>query len=132
MNPKQTNPQLTDADLDRALLADREALLPSSGFATSVMAAIDREAFQASPIRFPWKRALPGFAAAALALGLLVFAIVSALRSPAPASSASLAVDARAWLAPMLAHSGEVTWVVAALAVPFLCLLFCRRLFSAR
>ena len=132
MNPEQNNPQLTEADLDRALLADRDALVPSSGFSASVLSAIQASA--PAPIPFPWKRAIPGFAAAALALVLLAFTIAGAIRSLAlaPAPSASLALSARAYLAPVLAHASDISWIALSLAIPFLCLLFCRRLLSPR
>ncbi len=58
-----------DDELDRILSEDEE-VLPSSGFAASVMEAVRREASTPPPIPFPWKRALPGLAAAGLALVL--------------------------------------------------------------
>jgi len=54
-------------EIDR-ILAHEEELLPSSGFAASVMDAVRREAAVPPPIPFPWKRALPGLVAAAVAL----------------------------------------------------------------
>ena len=58
-------------EFDRIM--SEEEILPSSGFAASVMEAVRREASAPPPIPFPWKRALPGavFAAAAL-VGILV------------------------------------------------------------
>ena len=69
-NPKTPNPQLTDAQLDAALGAEHDGILPSSGFADAVMFAVQAEA--PAPIPFPWRRAIPGMIAAAGALGLLV------------------------------------------------------------
>jgi hypothetical protein len=54
-------------EIDR-ILSHEEELLPSSGFADSVMEAVRREAAAPPPIPFPWKRALPGLAAAAVTL----------------------------------------------------------------
>jgi len=74
---KETNPQAEpiDRELDRILLHE-DALLPSSGFAASVMHELQREvarqATHTSPIPFPWKRAIPGFAAISAGLGILV------------------------------------------------------------
>jgi len=53
-------------DFDRVM--SEEEILPSSGFAASVMEAVRREAAAPPPIPFPWKRGLPGavFAAATL------------------------------------------------------------------
>jgi hypothetical protein len=61
-------------ELDRALanLSNDGAILPSSGFAASVMDAVRREALAPPPLPFPWKRALPCFAAC-------VFGIVAIL-----------------------------------------------------
>jgi len=64
-------------DLDRILSKEQE-ILPSSGFVTSVMDAVRREAAGPRPIPFPWKRALPGLFAAGLAL-VSLFATGSAL-----------------------------------------------------
>jgi hypothetical protein len=58
---------LRDEELDR-VLGGEEDILPSSGFHASVMAAVEREATSPPPIPFPWKRAWPAFAAAALAV----------------------------------------------------------------
>ena len=131
-HPDLTQADLAQADLDRALLADRDALVPSSGFAASVMSAI--EASAPAPIPFPWKRAIPGFVAAVLALALLVVSAVSAVRSlaHAPAGSASLALTLREHFAAASTQSTKALWIAVSLATPFLCLYFCRRLFSPR
>jgi hypothetical protein len=54
-------------DIDR-ILAGEDEILPSSGFAGSVMEAVRREAATPPPIPFPWKRAWPVAAAAVIAL----------------------------------------------------------------
>ena len=56
-------------ELDR-ILAGQPELLPSPMFAAKVMHAVRREAAAPPPIPFPWKRALPGFAAAAAFIAL--------------------------------------------------------------
>lgn len=48
--------------LDQVLLTE-DQLLPSSGFAASVMDRIEAESAAPAPIPFPWKRTLPGLAA---------------------------------------------------------------------
>jgi hypothetical protein len=58
---------VTSDDLDR-LLSDEEQLVPSSGFAASVMAEIGGEASVPPALPFPWMRALPGLAALVVAL----------------------------------------------------------------
>jgi hypothetical protein len=46
-------------DIDLMLIREGN-IVPSSGFAVSVMDAVTREATAPPPIPFPWKRALPG------------------------------------------------------------------------
>jgi hypothetical protein len=52
----------TDNELDRILL-EQDLLLPTSGFAASVMDAIQQESAAPAPNPFPWKWAFPGIAA---------------------------------------------------------------------
>jgi hypothetical protein len=54
---------MKDEMLDR-ILATEEELVPSSGFAATVMERIREEAAVPPPIPFPWKRAIPGIALA--------------------------------------------------------------------
>ena len=94
---KTPHPLFTDAQLDRALCADRDTILPSSGFVDSVMGAVSAEAAGHSPISFPWKRALPGVAAILAALALFAAATGSMLRwlaanAPAPSYAPRLAL----------------------------------------
>jgi hypothetical protein len=69
------------------ILSREDEILPSSGFAASVMDAVRREAAAPPPIPFPWKRALPGLVVAALALAWAlvvgVVALVQLARSSA-------------------------------------------------
>ena len=57
---------ILDDELDRILSRDAE-IVPSSGFASSVMEAVRQEASAPPPIPFPWKRVLPA----------LIFAVVA-------------------------------------------------------
>ena len=50
-------------DLDQ-ILSEEDDILPSSGFASSVMDAVRCEASAPPPIPFPWTRALPGLVGA--------------------------------------------------------------------
>jgi hypothetical protein len=54
--------------IDR-ILATEEELVPSFGFAASVMECIREEAIAPPPFPFPWKRAIPGIALAAGVFG---------------------------------------------------------------
>jgi hypothetical protein len=76
-------------ELDRALanLSNDDAILPSSGFAASVMDAVRREALAPPPLPFPWKRALPCFAACILGvIALLIMSIASRPLGPVESS----------------------------------------------
>jgi hypothetical protein len=71
-----------DEEIGR-VLGGEEDVLPSSGFHASVMEVVHREATVPPPIPFPWKRAWPAFAAAALALvGSLVLLVRSGAAEP--------------------------------------------------
>ncbi len=77
-----------DDEIDR-ILSPADEILPSSGFAVSVMEALRHEAAVPPPIPFPWKRALPGLVAAALALTLvLVVGVVTIAQSGRVATTA--------------------------------------------
>ena len=58
-------------NLDRILL-EEDLLVPSSGFAESVMAAIQERAAEPAPIPFPWKLALPGIAGFLMGIAVIV------------------------------------------------------------
>lgn len=62
---------MNQEDLDR-VLSSQGNIVPSSGFAVSVMKAVERAAATPPPIPFPWKYALPGLTAWLIALVLLV------------------------------------------------------------
>lgn len=126
-NPKTPNPQLTDAQLDAALGAEHDGILPSSGFADAVMFAVQAEA--PAPIPFPWKRAIPGMIAAAGALGLLVAWLVKAASAGPATAAPEIFGGLRIELAPLLhqASSPDAVWVLVSLAIPLVCLLVMRR-----
>ena len=72
---------MTDHELNRALSAVPD-LVPSSGFALSVMDAV-REAAMPAPIPLPWKRLLPGLAAWAIALAAMLWMTFTRFTQPA-------------------------------------------------
>ena len=101
-----------DDDLDRILARDGE-IVPSSGFASSVMEAVRQEASAPPAIPFPWKRVLPG-----VIVGLVAF--VSAVIVGFDQLVASVAVPTfpavQKWLetavkSPLIAESG---WILLA------------------
>jgi hypothetical protein len=115
--------------LDRILLG-QDTLLPSSGFAASVMDAIRQEAAAPAPIPFPWKWALPGIAA--LLVGLVMFCRLAVTTIHSMSQNAEPGTD---WLAWMMSTAPtavllrtQVAPVLLALAVSFACVALCRRL----
>ena len=108
--------------MNRILSRDDE-ILPSSGFAASVMQAVRREAAAPPPIPFPWKRALPGVVVAGLVLArILVVGIsdisrlISASASPQPSTSSPSILP---FLLPRTMES-PVGWIVLGLLIAFL------------
>jgi hypothetical protein len=96
-------------EFDRIM--SEEEILPSSGFAASVMEAVRREAAAPPPIPFPWKRALPGavFAAATL-IGILAICLMKLFDSSSLAQPASVST----WQLLLQVH---FQWVLLGLAV---------------
>lgn len=81
-------------ELDRMLFA-RDEIVPSSGFVSSVMEAVRREAEATEPtplppIAFPWVRALPVFVALAAVIAMLVAGFVELVRMPAAVAQGPL------------------------------------------
>jgi len=72
---------MRDDDLDR-ILSEEETIAPTARFVASVMVAVRRENATPAPLSFPWKRALPGIAAAIVSIVLLCEAISSSLAAP--------------------------------------------------
>jgi hypothetical protein len=101
-------------EFDRIMSEDE--ILPSSGFAASVMEAVRREAAAPPPIPFPWKRALPGAVFAAVTLIAILVICTLKLFEQSPSSVSSEPVSAWQLLLQVQAH-----WVllglVAALAL---------------
>jgi hypothetical protein len=121
-------------EIDR-ILSREDEILPSSGFAVSVMDAVQREAVAPPPIPFPWMRALPGLVVAgfALALILLVGVVASRQLDKITVLHPSLSLPSLLFL---LTHQGTVgtaaIWVVLAILVAFVAVNFSMRLASGR
>lgn len=105
---------MRNADFDR-ILSKEEEILPSSGFAASVMEAVAREAAAPPPIPFPWKRALPGLTAVGLALVSIIVASILLLHHGVP--SQPLPAEWHSALASLLQASKAlgVNWIALAL-----------------
>ena len=107
-----------DDDLDRILSRDGE-IVPSSGFASSVMDAVRQEASAPPAIPFPWKRALPGVIFAAVAF---VSAVTLGFNQLLAFSAVPLVPAVQKWLdtavkSPLIAESG---WIVLAVLLTLL------------
>jgi hypothetical protein len=119
---------MNDQELDRILSGEAD-LVPSSGFAASIMDSVRHEALTPPPIPFPWKRALPGIAAFVVALTYLIVGTFRQAGVSAPSTSENWFSS----LAPALqaAHMAGAGWIVAGLVVSYvsvkLSLLFAQR-----
>ncbi len=115
---------MTNERIDEILGSEPE-LVPSSGFAASVMERIREETAVPPPIPFPWKRAVPGFVIAGCVLG---WGAVELVRFAGPAlvelrqTQAHVAVNAA-----MVRPLEQAGWVVAALAVSLITWVVSRR-----
>jgi hypothetical protein len=124
-------------NLDR-ILVEEGALLQSSGFAASVMDAIQLQSVAPAPIPFPWKLALPGIAALLFGLAVVCRFAIKAIGSIDQNSATGANIDWPVWLnlnstsefGVLLRTQGGP--VLLALAVSWLCVLLCRRLAGER
>ena len=108
-------------EIDR-ILSREDEILPSSGFAVSVMEAVRREAAAPAPIAFPWKRALPGMVAGGVALIVGLAAGVAAIVRLASESVAPQVTASMLPALPSLFHGGiqsAVIWTMLALLMAF-------------
>ena len=101
-----------DNVLDRIMSRDGE-IVPSSGFANSVMDALRQEASAPPAIPFPWKRVLPALIFVVVAFVSAVILGLDQLRGfvAAPAFPAVQRWIERAVNSPLLAESG---WILLA------------------
>jgi hypothetical protein len=113
-------------DLNRILSRD-EDIVPSSGFVSSVMDAVRREATTPPAIPFPWRRVVPGIAAWAVTLVAGVAAAFGWIESPAGPETA-LAITG---LVEASASIGT-EWIVLALLISFVSVKLSMRLAGAR
>ena len=125
-----------EGEIDR-ILSREDEILPSSGFAVSVMDAVRREAAAPPPIPFPWKRALPGLVLGGFALALVFVTVVVAIAQLIRAStSAQFSMSLPSVTTPIfgLQRNLEIaaSWTVLALLVTFVSVKLSMRLASRR
>lgn len=114
-------------DFER-ILSEEEEILPSSGFAASVMEAVRREAAAPPPIPFPWKRALPGLIVSVLAL---VWAIMESVVQVIRGNVAAPLPTSFSHTLTSIADSGRTVaacWIVLVLLLSFVSVNFSMRL----
>jgi hypothetical protein len=115
------------------ILATEEALMPSSGFAASVMERIQEEAALPPPIPFPWARVLPGILLTAGVLGWAGFeaAHLGLFALGLPALN-SLTLAPRHLSPAVVASVESAGWVALALGASLVSWLLSRRLAGRR
>lgn len=125
-SPQQPDP------LDR-ILREEDSLLPSSGFAASVMDAIHVHAAEPAPIPFPWKLAVPGMAALAAGILVVIRLAIAAIQSLAQSANSADFLSG-SHIDPRLSSSlrTQATPALLALAASAVCILFCYRLAVGR
>ncbi|HKM46375.1 MAG TPA: hypothetical protein VJX69_02245 [Terriglobales bacterium] len=121
-------------EIDR-ILSREDEILPSSGFAVSVMDAVRREAAAPLPIPFPWKRAMPGLVAGGLALALvLVAGIVAMVQLGRTSTAAQFSLPSG--MPPIFSLHGGIesaaTWTGMALLATLVSVKLSMRLASGR
>jgi len=124
-----------DDDEINLILSREDEILPSSGFAVSVMDAVRREAAAPPPIPFPWKRALPGLVVAGLALALVLVAAVLAIARFGRASTAAQFSAPLPSAMPPIFHGGiesAAIWTAMALLAALVSVKLSMRIGSGR
>lgn len=125
---------MKDPEIDR-ILSTGEEILPSSGFAASVMEAVHAEASAPPPIPFPWKRALPCILLATFALALVVVVgiieLVQFSRGKLSFSGTSIS-SSLPWLAWQGPVASMIAWTVFALVAAFVSVKISMRLAAGK
>jgi hypothetical protein len=122
-------------EFDRVLL-EEDALVPSSGFAASVMDAIHQQSTAPAPIPFPWKKALPGLAILPVGIAAICWLAIFVIRRINQMSSTEM--DWSSWQhwnstsETATLFKTEAGPILLALAVSWLSVLLCRRLTRER
>jgi len=111
---------MRDQELD-AILSREQDIAPSSGFVASVMEAVGQQATTPPPIPFPWLRALPGIAAIAVALGVLLVTAFGVIAREPTAQPTFLELQAVLATTLELAKTIRAGWLALALAISFVC-----------
>jgi hypothetical protein len=131
---ERVSEQVTENEEIDQMLSREDEILPSSGFAASVMDAVRREAAAPPPIPFPWKRALPGMVAGVLVLALVLVAGIIGIAQMGKATTPQSSMSSPYAMPPFF-HGGiesAATWTVLSLLVAFVSVKLSMRLASGR
>ena len=113
---------MTNDDID-LVLSSEDTIVPSSGFAASVMDTLRREVEAPPPIPFPWKRALPGLVSCVGALvTLLVLSFMRDGRKTELPGGLTRIIE--------VANDAGVVWIAIALALSFVLVVLSMRVAS--
>jgi hypothetical protein len=99
-----------------AHFAPGEELPPSSGFASSVMDALQAEADAPAPIQFPWRRVVPGIIAIVCAMAVFAVLAVRVWKTDSSLPARKLTTSFPATLPVIHLSSMEQALVYTALA----------------
>jgi hypothetical protein len=114
-------------DIDQVLAHEKD-ISPSPDFLASVMRAVRREATSLPPLKFPWRRALPGFLATFVALARTIWDLVNFLRD---AASYAVIKEQLDHLAALAAGFG-LQWILLAAVVTVVSLALSLKLVGGR
>jgi hypothetical protein len=130
---RQIKHLIENDEIDR-MLSREDDILPSSGFAASVMDAVRREAAAPPPIPFPWKRALPGLVVAGVVLAVILIAGVVVLAESGRATTRHFSTAVPSIMPPLFNGGIESAsaWTVLALLLAFVSVKLSMRLTSGR
>ena len=121
--------------------AHAESIEPSSGFAASVMERVREEAAAAAalgPIRFPWRRAVPGICMVVLAIAvsatLLIFGAITVMNLISHAAFSAAAQGSRGTVAEWadMAMRLHLGWLAIGTLIAFLPFSLSRGLMGSR
>ena len=117
-----------------SILSREDEILPSSGFAVSVMDGVRREAAAPPPIPFPWKRALPGLVVGVLVLAVVLVGGVLAFTQLDKATAPQLSMSSPPAMSTIFSGGIEsaAIWTVLALLVAFVSVKLSMHLTSSR
>jgi hypothetical protein len=113
-----------NGDVDR-VLSNEHSIVPSSGFASSVMEAVRQDAVTPPPIPFPWTRALPGLI---FCVGALITFLVLGLSRPGRGTELSI----RLTRILELANNAGVRWIALAVVVSLVSVVLSMRVVGRR